>query len=70
MSEFLQKKAYANSQIQLMWIKENTLLLALNPNLTLSIMASYYNIGLVEEEERDWLKRAEKIVSDKKHFQG
>lgn len=28
----------------------------------------YYNIGLEEEEERDWLKRAEKIVTEKKTF--
>ena len=41
-------------------------LLTLNPNLTLSILASYYNIGLEDEEERDWLKRAEKTITDKK----
>lgn len=51
-----------------LYVRNKAKLLALNPNLTLSILASYYNIGLVEEEERDWLKRAEKIVSEKKRF--
>ena len=51
-----------------LYVRNKAKLLVLNPNLTLSILASYYNIGLVEEEERDWLKRAEKIVSDKKQY--
>ena len=49
-----------------LFVRNKAKLLTLNPNLTLSILASYYNIGLEEEEERDWLKRAEKIVTEKK----
>lgn len=49
-----------------LFVRNKAKLLTLNPNLTLSILASYYNIGLEDEEERDWLKRAEKIVTDKK----
>lgn len=51
-----------------LFVRNKAKLLTLNPNLTLSILASYYNIGLEEEEERDWLKRAEKIVTEKKTF--
>lgn len=49
-----------------LYVRNKAKLLTLNPNLTLSILASYYNIGLEDEEERDWLKRAEKIITDKK----
>lgn len=49
-----------------LYVRNKAKLLTLNPNLTLSILASYYNIGLKDEEERDWLKRAEKIITDKK----
>lgn len=53
-----------------LYVRNKAKLLALNPGLTLSVLAAYYNIGLGEEEERDWLKRAEKIVSEKKYFHG
>lgn len=49
-----------------LYVRNKAKLLTLNPNLTLSILASYYNIGLEDEEERDWLKRAEKTITDKK----
>lgn len=49
-----------------LFVRNRAKLLTINPNLTLSILASYYNIGLEDEEERDWLKRAEKIITDKK----
>ncbi len=49
-----------------LYIRNKARLLSFKPNLTLSLLASYYNIGLESEEERDWLKRAEKIVEDKK----
>lgn len=51
-----------------LFVRNKAKLLTLNPRLTLSILASYYNIGLEDEEERDWLKRAEKVVADKKNF--
>lgn len=50
-----------------LFVRNKAKLLTLNPKLTLSILASYYNIGLEDEEERDWLQRAEKIVADKKN---
>lgn len=50
-----------------LYVRNKARLLTINPNLTLSILASYYNIGLEDEEERDWLKRAEKVVADKKN---
>lgn len=49
-----------------LYIRNKARLLSFKPNLTLSLLASYYNIGLESEEERDWLRRAEKIVEDKK----
>ncbi len=51
-----------------LYVRNKAKLLTISPNLTLSILASYYNIGLEDEEERDWLKRSEKIVTDKKIF--
>lgn len=48
-----------------LFVRNNVKLLALNPNLTLSILASYYNIGLEEEEEKYWIKKAKKIVEEK-----
>lgn len=48
-----------------LFVRNKAKLLVLNPDLTLSILASYYNIGLEEEEEHEWLRHAEKIVSDK-----
>ena len=48
-----------------LYVRNKAKLLSFNPDLTLSILASYYNIGMENEEEKDWIKRAEKIVSDK-----
>jgi hypothetical protein len=50
-----------------LFIRNKAKLLSFNPDLTLSILASYYNIGMENEEEKDWLKRAEKIVNDKNY---
>lgn len=47
-----------------LYVRNKAKLQTLNPNLTLSILASYYNIGLDDQEESDWLKRAEKIITD------
>lgn len=49
------------------FVRNKAKLWALNPHLTLSILASYYNIGLEGEEERYWLLYAEKIISAKKN---
>jgi len=49
-----------------LYVRNKSKLLAFNPKLTLAILASYYNIGLEQEEEKDWLRRAEKSVQDKK----
>lgn len=43
-------------------------LFEINPNLTLTILASYYNIGLDEHEEIKWLNYAEKIVEKKRNY--
>lgn len=48
------------------FIRNKAQLLTFDSTLTLSLLASYYNIGLEIEEEKDWLKRATKIVDDKK----
>ncbi len=48
-----------------LFVRNKAKLLSFNPDLTLAILASYYNIGMENEEEKDWIKRAEKIVSDK-----
>ena len=48
-----------------LFVRNKAKLLSFNPELTLSILASYYNIGMEHEEERDWTRRAEKVVSDK-----
>ncbi len=48
-----------------LYVRNKAKLLAFNPDLTLSILASYYNIGMDSEEERDWIRRAEKVVGDK-----
>ena len=50
-----------------LYVRNRAKLLTLNPSLTFSILASYYNIGLEDEEERDWLNRAEKVVAKKKN---
>lgn len=51
-----------------LYVRNKTNLLALNPDLTLAILASYYNIGLGNEEEQDWLRRTEKILLDNKLY--
>lgn len=48
-----------------LFVRNKAKLLSFNPDLTLSILASYYNIGMESEEEKDWIKRAEKVVNDK-----
>ncbi len=50
-----------------LYVRDKAKLLVLNQSLTLAILASYYNIGLETEEEGEWLRRAEKIVVDKKN---
>ena len=49
-----------------LFIRNKAKLLSFNSELTLSILASYYNIGMESEEEKDWLHRAEKIVNEKR----
>ena len=48
-----------------LFVRNKAKLLSFDPNLTLSLLASYYNIGMQLEEEKDWLLRAEKIVKEK-----
>lgn len=48
-----------------LFVRNKAKLLALNPNLTLSLLASYYNIGLESDEETYWLKYATKLVDEK-----
>ena len=36
-----------------LYVRNKAKLLSINPNLTLSILASYYNIGLENEEEKN-----------------
>lgn len=47
------------------YVRNKTKLLSINPDLTLSILASYYNIGLENEEEKYWIKKAEKTIESK-----
>ena len=48
-----------------LYVRNKAQLLTFDPTLTLSALASYYNIGLEKKEEADWIKRATKIVDDK-----
>ncbi len=48
-----------------LFVRNKAKLLSFNPNLTLSILASYYNIGMTDEEANDWIKRATKIIEQK-----
>ena len=48
-----------------LYVRNKAKLLSINPNLTLSILASYYNIGLENEEEKYWIKKAEKTIEEK-----
>lgn len=50
-----------------LFVRNKAKLLALNPNLTLALLASYYNIGLESEEEKYWLKSAIKVVEEKQN---
>jgi predicted HNH restriction endonuclease len=49
-----------------LYIRNKAQLLSFDKDLTLVLLASYYNIGLENEEEAYWLKKAQDIVS-KKH---
>lgn len=48
-----------------LYVRNKAKLLSINPNLTLSILASYYNIWLENEEEKYWIKKAEKTIEEK-----
>ena len=48
-----------------LFVRNKIKLLSFNSELTLPILASYYNIGLDEEESNKWLKIAEKTVEEK-----
>lgn len=50
-----------------LFVKNKAKLKALKPSLTLSIFASYYNIGIDSEEEDYWMRKAEKVINDKQH---
>lgn len=47
-----------------LYVRNKTKLLSINLNLTLSILASYYNIGLENEKEKHWIKK-EKTIEEK-----
>ena len=49
------------------YVRNKEKLLSINHNLTLSLLASYYNIGLEDEEEKYWIKKAEKIIEEKRN---
>ena len=48
-----------------LYVRNKAKLLSINPNLTLSILASYYNIGLENEEEKNLIKKTEKTIEEK-----
>ena len=48
-----------------LYVRNKAKLLSINPNLTLSILASYYNIGLENEQEKYWIKKEEKTIDEK-----
>jgi hypothetical protein len=47
------------------FVRNKAKLLSIDPDLTLSLLSTYYNIGMLEEEETDWMRKAEKIVDEK-----
>lgn len=47
------------------YVRNKAKLFSFNPNLSLSILASYYNIGLDSEEEKDWLRKAYMAIEQK-----
>ncbi len=49
-----------------LYVRNKSKLKSFNPDLSLSVLASYYNIGLESEEEKDWLERAKLIVENKR----
>ena len=51
-----------------LFVRNKEKLQSFDPKLTLSVLASYYNIGMKKEEEKHWLLYAEKIVKDKNNF--
>lgn len=48
-----------------LFVRNKEKLLSFNPDLTLPILASYYNIGLDEEEADGLLKAATKVIAEK-----
>ena len=48
-----------------LYVRNKAKLLSFSPNLTLAILASYYNIGLEKEEELYWIKKAEKVIEER-----
>lgn len=48
-----------------LYVRNKAKLISINPNLTLSILASYYNIGLENEEEKNLIKKTEKTIEKK-----
>jgi len=48
-----------------LYVRNKAKLLSINSNLTLSILASYYNIGLENEEEKNLIKKTEKTIEEK-----
>lgn len=50
-----------------LFVRNKAKLMSFDSEISLSLLASYYNIGLTNEEENDWLKRASKIISEKNH---
>ena len=47
------------------YIRNRENLLKFDEDITLSILASYYNIGLNAEEEKEWIKKAQQLILKK-----
>ena len=52
-------------KISEIYAKNRLRLLSFDPDITLSLLASYYNIGLESEEERLWLDKANQLILQK-----
>ncbi|MDR1917680.1 MAG: HNH endonuclease [Christensenellaceae bacterium] len=50
-----------------LYMRNKAQLLSFDKDLTLAVLASFYNIGLEKEEEQDWLKRAKDIIEKKQN---
>ncbi len=48
-----------------LFVRNKAQLLEVNSELTLSLLASYYNIGLDLEEEQYWIRTAEEVIAKK-----